>query len=137
MGDGGSIPMGFLSASLGLLGWQQGLWPLWFPLLVFSPFVVDDSITLLRRMLRGERFWQAHREHYYQRLIRMGWGHRRTALTEYALMAGVIASALAALKLNPQYQSLILAGWTVFYGTVMVAIDVRWKRYRRAAGEDN
>lgn len=135
MGDGGSIPMGFLAASLGLLGWQQGLWPLWFPVLVFSPFVVDASITLLRRVLRGERFWQAHREHYYQRLIRMGWGHRRTALTEYALMAGVIASALMARGLSLPYQSLVLAGWAAFYGGVMMSIDKRWQRFLRAAGE--
>jgi len=135
MGDAGSIPMGFLSATLGLLGWRQGLWPLWFPVLVFSPFVVDASVTLLRRLLRGERFWQAHREHYYQRLIRMGWGHRRTALTEYALMAGVTASALVALRLSQQDQNLVLAGWSVCYGAMMVAIDVRWKRFLRAAGE--
>lgn len=136
MGDGGSIPMGFLSASLGLLGWQQGLWPLWFPVFVFSPFVVDAGVTLLRRILRGERVWQAHREHYYQRLIRMGWGHRRTALTEYALMAGVIVSALVALRVSQHYQSLILAGWCALYGAMMVVIDVRWMRFLRAAGEE-
>jgi UDP-GlcNAc:undecaprenyl-phosphate/decaprenyl-phosphate GlcNAc-1-phosphate transferase len=137
MGDAGSIPLGFLAAAVGMLGWQKGLWPLWFPVLVFSPFVVDASFTLLRRMLRGEHFWQAHREHYYQRLIRMGWGHRRTALTEYALMVGVIASALAALRQSQQVQILILAGWSFFYGTMMVLIDTRWRRFLRAAGEDN
>ena len=61
MGDAGSIPLGFLAAALGLAGWQQGLWPLWFPLLVFSPFIVDASVTLGRRVLRGERFWHAHK----------------------------------------------------------------------------
>src|SRR3989338_4241964 len=93
MGDAGSIPLGFLAAAFGLLGWYQDDWPLWFPLLVFSPFIVDATVTLFRRLFRGEKVWQAHHEHYYQRLVRMGWGHRRTAFAEYALMLAVGGSA--------------------------------------------
>ena len=53
MGDAGSIPLGFLVSAMGLLGWQQGCWTVWFPLLVFSPFIVDASVTLIKRTLRG------------------------------------------------------------------------------------
>ena len=88
MGDAGSVPLGFLAATLGLLGWQHGDWPIWFPGLVFAPFILDASVTLMKRLLRREKVWQAHREHYYQRLVQMGWGHRNTALFEYGLMAG-------------------------------------------------
>jgi UDP-N-acetylmuramyl pentapeptide phosphotransferase/UDP-N-acetylglucosamine-1-phosphate transferase len=95
MGDVGSIPLGFLAGALGVAGWLQGLWPLWFPLIVFAPFIVDASVTLLRRALRRERIWQAHREHYYQRLILSGWSHRKTAIWEYALMLACAALALA------------------------------------------
>jgi hypothetical protein len=85
MGDAGSVPLGFLAGGIGIAGWRTVSWPAWFPLLVFSPFVVDASVTLARRMfMRRERFWHPHREHYYQRLVRMGWSHRRLALTEYA-----------------------------------------------------
>ncbi len=35
---------------------------------------------------RGDKVWQAHKDHYYQRLVRLGLGHRRTALTEYSSM---------------------------------------------------
>src|SRR4029079_1058591 len=76
MGDVGSIPLGFLAGSVGIAGWFQNFWPLWFPLVVFAPFIVDASITLVRRLLRGERTWEAHRKHYYQRLILAGWSHR-------------------------------------------------------------
>ena len=95
MGDVGSIPLGFLAGAFGVAGWQQGLWPLWFPVLVFAPFIVDASVTLLRRILGRERVWQAHRQHYYQRLILSGWSHRKTALSEYALMLACAALALA------------------------------------------
>jgi UDP-GlcNAc:undecaprenyl-phosphate/decaprenyl-phosphate GlcNAc-1-phosphate transferase len=86
LGDAGSIPLGFLAGALGVLGWQRGDWTLWFPLLVFSPFVVDASVTLGRRLLRKERIWQAHRDHYYQRVVRLGWSHRKTALVAYVVM---------------------------------------------------
>jgi hypothetical protein len=47
--------------------------------------------------LRGERVWQAHREHYYQRMVRGGLGHRGTAYVAYALMALCAGAALAAM----------------------------------------
>jgi len=131
MGDAGSIPLGFLSAALGVLGWQRGIWPLWFPVLVFSPFVVDASVTLMRRLLRGEKIWQAHREHFYQQLVQMGWGHRRTALVEYAMMAAVGASAL---WLLPQPISLQMAfglGWLLAYLLAMKIIHDRWRMFER------
>ncbi|HEX5646727.1 MAG TPA: glycosyltransferase family 4 protein [Nitrospira sp.] len=86
LGDAGSTTLGFLAAGLGLTGWHYGVWSLWVPLLVFSPFIVDASVTLARRLMRGEKFWQAHRSHYYQRLVLSGWSHRRTALAEYGVM---------------------------------------------------
>ena len=86
LGDVGSIPLGFLSGALGLAGWVSDAWPLWFPALVFAPFMCDATLTLLRRLGRRERVWKAHRDHYYQRLVRMGFGHKTTAWIEYAIM---------------------------------------------------
>lgn len=95
LGDAGSTAFGFLAAGLGLIGWRDGTWSLWFPALVFSPFVVDATLTLLKRALQGEQFWLAHRTHYYQRLVLSGWGHRKTVLVEYGLMilCGMLAWA--------------------------------------------
>jgi UDP-N-acetylmuramyl pentapeptide phosphotransferase/UDP-N-acetylglucosamine-1-phosphate transferase len=94
LGDAGSTVLGFLAAGLGLIGWKNGTWSLGVPLLVFSPFIVDASVTLIRRLLRGERVWQAHRSHFYQRLVLSGWSHRRTALAEYGVMVLCGFSAL-------------------------------------------
>ena len=107
MGDVGSVPLGFLAGALGLAGWANDVWPLWFPLLVFAPFMCDATLTLLKRLLRRERVWQAHREHYYQRLVRMGFGHRGTAWIEYAAMLGCALAALAARAAEPWVQAAI------------------------------
>jgi UDP-N-acetylmuramyl pentapeptide phosphotransferase/UDP-N-acetylglucosamine-1-phosphate transferase len=127
MGDSGSIPLGFLAAALGLLGWHDGLWPLWFPLVVFAPFVVDASVTLARRALRGERFWQAHRSHYYQRLVLTGWSHRQLALAEYGLMLVSAVAALLALRQPAPVQALIFAALIVAYVLAGLAVDRRWR----------
>lgn len=136
MGDAGSVPLGFLAAALGLLGWQRGLWPWWFAPLVFSPFVVDASITLAKRALRGEKVWQAHREHYYQRLVQLGLGHRTTALCEYALMAATGYSALWGRSQGATHQYLLLAAWAVTYATAMWRIDIEWQRHIRTEKND-
>jgi UDP-N-acetylmuramyl pentapeptide phosphotransferase/UDP-N-acetylglucosamine-1-phosphate transferase len=107
--------VGFLAGGFGLYGAVTGVWPLWFPLLVFSPFIVDATFTLLRRALRREAVWRAHRSHLYQRLVLGGWSHRRLAACAYALMAAVSLSALAAVRSGPMVQCGIISGWVVAY----------------------
>jgi UDP-N-acetylmuramyl pentapeptide phosphotransferase/UDP-N-acetylglucosamine-1-phosphate transferase len=131
MGDSGSIPLGFLAAAIGIIGWQRAVWPWWFPALVFSPFIVDATATLLARFLRREKLHQAHKTHYYQRLNRMGLGHRGTALCEYVLMLAAGASALACRDAGPVGVSLLLLAWGTTYAALMYAIDKRWKAFDR------
>jgi UDP-N-acetylmuramyl pentapeptide phosphotransferase/UDP-N-acetylglucosamine-1-phosphate transferase len=131
MGDAGSIPLGFLAAALGVVGWRAGHWPVWFPVLAFSPFIVDASVTLARRALRGERVWHAHKSHYYQRLVQLGWGHANTALAEYALMAACGAAGLWALAQPPAVQAGTLAAAALAYVALAMIIDAAWRRHAR------
>jgi len=129
MGDAGSIPLGFMAAALGILGARQNVWPWLFPLLVFSPFIVDASVTLARRGLRGEKIWQAHRSHYYQRVVLLGASHRQLALAAYALMLAVVALAFVLLIL-PLSAVWVLILSTTTYLLIFRAIDWRWHRSR-------
>ena len=129
MGDAGSIPLGFLAATIGLLGIRDNVWPIGFPLLVFSPFIVDATLTIVRRALRGERFWQAHRTHYYQRLVQLGWGHRRTALAEYALMSACACIALWTRTASIVVQIAALTAVGIGYVLIAVAVDRTWARF--------
>lgn len=127
MGDAGSIPLGFLVAALGMMGWQQGCWEPWFPLLVFSPFIVDASVTLIKRWMRGMRITEAHRDHYYQRAVRMGHGHRKVAIAEYVLMAAAGGSAVWASQHGAAGK--VLLAWLLVYAVIMSLLDNRWKKY--------
>jgi UDP-GlcNAc:undecaprenyl-phosphate/decaprenyl-phosphate GlcNAc-1-phosphate transferase len=136
MGDVGSIPLGFLAAAMGIYGWYSAYWPAWFPLLTFSPFIVDATLTLAQRALRGQRFWQAHREHYYQRLVRMGLGHRGTALAEYALMAAAGISALSLLRAPDFAQQLMLAVWAAVYLALAAVVNKKWASHMAGRQHD-
>jgi UDP-N-acetylmuramyl pentapeptide phosphotransferase/UDP-N-acetylglucosamine-1-phosphate transferase len=133
LGDVGSIPLGFLAAALGILGWHADAWPLWFPVLVFGPFNADATITLLRRLLRREQVWRAHRDHYYQRIVRMGLGHRAAALIGYAVMAFCAAAALLGRGQPPAIQALAFGAGSAALGVMALWVDRRWARYAKNA----
>jgi len=128
MGDAGAVPLGFLAAACGVAGWLDGVWPLWFPLLAFLPFVADASLTLGWRLLRGERVWEAHRDHYYQRLNRLGAGHGGTLAVYAAVMLATASSAVLALRIAPTAGWFVLVAWCVVLGIAFSRIDYHWGR---------
>ncbi len=125
LGDAGSVPLGFLAGALGLHGALIDAWPAWFPVLVFSPFIVDATLTLARRVARAEPFWKAHRGHLYQRLVLDGWTQRRLAWSGYALMAAAAASALVGRTVEPEVGFGIILLWAVVYLLLFIAIGRR------------
>ncbi len=103
MGDTGSSVLGFLMAAMMLWADSQEIFPLWIGILVFSPFILDASLTLLHRALKGEKIWLAHRCHLYQRLVLSGWSHKRTVIVEYAMMLVCAVLALCSAYFIDQY----------------------------------
>lgn len=88
LGDAGSYLLGALLAGLVVVGARAGInvVALVAPL---APYLVDSTSTLARRVIRGERWWEPHREHAYQRLVIAGWSHAGSAMA----MAGATAVA--------------------------------------------
>lgn len=130
MGDTGSIPLGFLAAVIGVLGVQRGIWAWPFPLLVFLPFVADASVTLVRRVLARENITQAHRSHYYQRVVLMGATHRQLAWAAYGLMLAMAALALAQ-HFRPQWSAAAVLAAGLLHLAVFLGIDYRWRHFQR------
>jgi UDP-N-acetylmuramyl pentapeptide phosphotransferase/UDP-N-acetylglucosamine-1-phosphate transferase len=128
LGDIGSIPLGFLAGSLGVVGWRNDLWPLWFPVLVFGPFIGDATVTLVRRLIRGERLSQAHRDHYYQRMVRAGLGHRGTACIGYMAMLVCAGAALYGRTQSPVLQAAVFGAASLVLAAGAVWIDIHWAR---------
>jgi Fuc2NAc and GlcNAc transferase len=94
MGDAGSM---FLGAFYGMQSVVAALsMPVPFPVLVlpFANFILDASFTLFRRALRGEKWYQAHRSHVYQRMTGLGMSHGKVTIIE---LVAVVVSCFAAL----------------------------------------
>ena len=122
MGDLGSSLLGYLCAVMMLSAERSASVPLWISMLVFSPFVVDASVTLVRRLIAGARPWHAHRSHFYQRLVRLGWGHHKTVVCEYGLMVACCGSAVLALRASPGAQTTLLCVWATVYVILMLGV---------------
>jgi UDP-N-acetylmuramyl pentapeptide phosphotransferase/UDP-N-acetylglucosamine-1-phosphate transferase len=131
MGDSGSTVLGLLAGIVILRGHGEGILPLWLGILIFSPFIVDASVTLIVRVHRGERFWMPHKTHYYQRIVQLGWGHRRTTLAEYGLMIACSGTAVATAGMTIPVQGLIIAAWSVIYAVLMHLIRAAERRMER------
>ncbi len=94
LGDVGSVPLGYL---LGFLLFRLALRGEWAAALILPAyFLADASLTLLRRLARGDRVWQAHREHFYQRAVQRGLGHAAVVSRVIAADLVLIACAVAA-----------------------------------------
>jgi Fuc2NAc and GlcNAc transferase len=76
MGDVGSGFLGFALGALSLDTMRGAGLPVHVPLILFAVFVTDATVTLVRRVLQGARWHEAHRSHAYQRLARRYGSHR-------------------------------------------------------------
>ncbi|MEM7055073.1 MAG: hypothetical protein AAF446_11090, partial [Pseudomonadota bacterium] len=85
LGDAGSLPLGWCLGLLALVGTLTGSISVCLAFVIVSVFVVDTTATLMLRVIKRERWYTAHRDHAYQRLIRKNWSHRQVLLVFIAL----------------------------------------------------
>ncbi len=120
MGDVGSAPLGMLLGFLVLWICREHGVQLFIPLaMIHSNFILDTSVTLLRRIARGDRWLDSHREHFYQRLVRSGFSHTTVTAWEGILLsiASTISIMVARASTTVQLVSFIyvILMWSVFF----------------------
>ena len=89
MGDVGSGFLGFVVAALLLMSVLEGVMSAWVALLLVTAFIGDATVTLLRRMWRGERWYEGHRQHAYQHLA-IRWGSHGKVTVAYTIFNLVV-----------------------------------------------
>jgi len=94
MGDVGSGALGLAIGAVAALLVQRNPAMLWGCLILPSAFLVDSGLTLARRMFGGQRWYAPHRQHLYQWLVRVNWGHARTDVA-YMIWNLVVVAPLA------------------------------------------
>lgn len=126
MGDAGS---GFLGLILGIFSVQAG-WVepsyFWGWVILLGVFIVDATFTLLRRLLRGDKVYEAHRSHAYQYASRVHGRH----------LPVTVATALINLGwLLPWAIGVTVFGLNPLLGTFIAYIPLLWLAFRYHAGE--
>ena len=89
IGDVGSVPLGFLLGWLLLNMAGNGHWAA--AIILPSYYLADATITLIRRTLKGEKVWRAHRQHFYQQAVQRGLSHASVA-AGVALLGALIVN---------------------------------------------
>ncbi len=113
MGDVGSLVLGGGVAMLALAGAVSGAASVWLSLILTSVFVVDATATLARRVVRGEQWYTAHRQHAYQRLIVAGWSHAQVLGLYVAANLLLVMPAAWAAIVYPDLGAVIAIGLIV------------------------
>jgi Fuc2NAc and GlcNAc transferase len=121
MGDVGSTWLAFMVFALALLSVQAGWLSYASWLVLAAVFVTDATVTLLTRLLRGERWYEAHRIHAYQKLARRWGGHRPVTLRAVGVNVLWLAPLAGACAAWPHWTF----GWVlVAYSPLAVAAVV-------------
>ena len=81
MGDVGSCSLGFIFSIMAILAYQNNVMHISVWLVLLSVFIADTSFTLMKRIVKGEKWYFAHKDHAYQKLIEYGHSHRTVALS--------------------------------------------------------
>ena len=114
LGDVGSLPLGLLSGWLLVL--LAGHGHLVAALLLPLYAIADATITLLQRVQKGERFWEAHRTHFYQRATARGFSVMQVVIRVFILNIVLAALALATI----QWPTLTVSVAALIGGAVLV-----------------
>jgi Fuc2NAc and GlcNAc transferase len=122
MGDVSSGLLGFVFGALALASERAGGPPALLWLLLLGVFIADATVTLVRRMRRGERWYAAHRLHAYQRLTRHGWTHRGVSSSVLIVNVALAMIATAAMRL-PSRAPLLLASGVALLTGLLVAVE--------------
>ena len=122
MGDVGSGFLGFAFAVIGVAGENDGVMPALLWILLLGPFFADATITLLRRMRRGERWYAAHRSHAYQRAVQAGRSHGQVTAAVALLTALCAVLAWGVLR-RPGWLVPALAGAAAILSAVYFAVE--------------
>lgn len=112
MGDAGSGFLGFFAGTVAWTTIVHGRFSIWVWLILFAAFIVDSTVTLLRRWSRGAKLFEAHRSHAYQRLSRKYRSHLKVTLGTLFVNAIWLDPIAVAATLRPSLGSLLtLIAW--------------------------
>jgi len=127
MGDVGSLALGAFFAIIAMIGSSSLNIPFSAFLILYAVYLADSGVTLLHRIVKKEKWWQAHRSHFYQRAVQSGYSHAQVSLGVMVinLLLAVLASLVVAEALDA---NIALLASLIILAPLMFLINSRFNR---------
>jgi Fuc2NAc and GlcNAc transferase len=133
MGDVGSGFLGFLFGGLAVASENAHVLPALIWIVLLGPFFADATVTLIRRMVRGERWLAAHRSHAYQRAVQAGWSHRKVT-SAVAVLTAALGLFGSLVTRNAAFLAPVLLVSAGVLGAIYLVVE-RWQPMRSPSGD--
>ena len=135
MGDVGSCLLGFAFGVLSIIGEKGGTITIaiWFILL--AVFIGDATLTLLMRIMKGEKWYQAHKSHAYQRLAQLGMSHKNLVLSLLLINIMILWPMATMAFVWGEYSYHIAAASILLISVLWGAIQVHYYRHHSSCSQ--
>jgi UDP-GlcNAc:undecaprenyl-phosphate GlcNAc-1-phosphate transferase len=126
MGDVGSNFLGYIFAALAVIGSQSGSGqiPFLIPVILLGMFILDAGITLIKRIPKGKEWLEPHRDHLYQRIIKLEYSHVQVTLLYSFLSFSLGILGLLVYKTNGLLALVLSAAFVIpYFALVMITVN--------------
>ncbi len=124
LGDVGSTTIGFFTAGMSIILHNQEMISLWQSMLIFSPFIIDATVTILKRLYNKEPIFQPHRSHYYQKMALLI-GKKKTLLLSYIIMSVCSFTAIMTNKAEIYAQQITILYVLIVYSILITSMEIK------------
>ena len=108
MGDSGSMFLGYMIAVISLLGFKNvTLTSFIVPVLILAIPILDTLFAIIRRLLKGESFAKADKEHFHHQILKMAGNQTKTVLIIYLIQILFSAASIVYVLRNPKLGQII------------------------------
>ena len=134
MGDVGSCLIGFMFAAMALSSILRSEFMPAFWLIALSVFISDATVTLIRRIVTGEKWYRAHRQHAYQRLVQMGYSHKQVNYYVILINLCLLYPAVLFVLFYPDYQWWTTVTVYALLSGIWLFVQIKYHAYASRAG---
>jgi len=126
MGDSGSLFMGFLIASLSIIGVMKSVtFTILLPVFILAVPIFDVCFVTVKRLMKGKSPFSADAEHMHHKLLRAGFSHNKTVLT---LVGATVATGSIAAYITGALQTYLIAMGSLSVALLIISLISKFRK---------
>ena len=130
MGDVGSCSLGFLFGLFAIYTEKKGIISIGVWLILLTPFIVDATFTLLKRMINREKWYEAHNSHAYQKLYQLGISHSKLAIGLLVMNILLFWPLAYIANSNNNFEIILIVLSYLIMGLVWATVQLKYQKVK-------